>query len=604
MDNKYRIKADRANPISNGYICKKGVSAGNFFARGNRVSDFSIYGSKVTQQVFFENLALKLKDITESYGSDAIGVYFGTNAILGAAGIWSGMGFLYRINSKSFFTVCSIDNIDKVFVAHQITRGCNPSVLSIPDLNNTDFLLIIGSNPVISNGHLYSNINFKKKLSGVIARGGFVLTLDPRKTETAKNSSLHIQLPPKADPLVLLILVKEYLYRNSLDEVAARLKLSNEEIGQLKCLMESIRFLTPESVAKSLDVTAHSIQRVIDLFIASRGFSYITGTGVSFSEYSILTEWLCWFLCALKDGFGRKGGNYLVGGAPAIDKEIHATPDFAFDDAVSGKKRRAFELPCAALVDYVESGRLKALFVFGGNPITAFPGDTVSTLKKLDLLVSLHTHHNAVTEISNYVAPVCGPFERSDSTAYVQASISQTVSQYTPPVFGTYNNSIESWPFFSLLGDCLGLDVTRLGKPSDSIRSDEVLETIKKFKIKSAYPNSGEVTDAESGCGLNECSPKGRPNILDNVFIEKATGYIKEPPLIKNGHVTDGPDRFNLICGRAKNFMNSENIVDENNKNVNFLHMNTVDASTLGLFNGNQVYVSRLSHSGGRLRSK
>ncbi len=158
------------------------------------------------------------------------------------------------------------------------------------------------------------------------------MTLDPRRTETAKNSSLHIQLPPKTDPLVLLILVKEYLCRNSIDEVAARLKLSNEEIGTLKYLMESIRFLTPEFVAKSVDVAEHNIQQVIDLFIASRGFSYITGTGVSFSEFSILTEWLCWFLCALKDGFGRKGGNYLVGGDSVIDKEIHVTPDFALPE--------------------------------------------------------------------------------------------------------------------------------------------------------------------------------------------------------------------------------------------------------------------------------
>lgn len=102
-DNKYRIKADRANPISSGYICNKCVNAGSFYKRKNRVSDFLIYGSKVTQRSFFENLPTKVKGIIESYGSDAVGVYFGTNAILDAVGIWSGMGFLYRINSKSFF---------------------------------------------------------------------------------------------------------------------------------------------------------------------------------------------------------------------------------------------------------------------------------------------------------------------------------------------------------------------------------------------------------------------------------------------------------------------------------------------------------------------
>lgn len=131
---------------------------------------------------------------------------------------------------------------------------------------------------------------------------------------------------------------------------------------------------------------------------------------------------------------------------------------------MSGKKRRASEIPCAALDNYVESGRLKSLFVFGGNPVSAFPGDTASTLKKLDLLVPLNTHHNAVTEISNYVAPVCSPLERSDSTAYVQPSIFQNIPQCTSPLVESYQNSIESWRFFSLLGDCLGVDVTRLGK--------------------------------------------------------------------------------------------------------------------------------------------
>ena len=108
-------------------------------------------------------------------------------------------------------------------MAHEITRGANPGAVNVADETFSDFCLIAGSNPIRSNGHLYSNINFRKRLGEHQKGGNFSLCIDPSRTETAKASSLHLGIKPNTDHVLLSFFLKSIFDAVSHDELLSRL---------------------------------------------------------------------------------------------------------------------------------------------------------------------------------------------------------------------------------------------------------------------------------------------------------------------------------------------------------------------------------------------
>jgi anaerobic selenocysteine-containing dehydrogenase len=346
-----KILSDKENPHSRGYFCKKGARLYDYYNKENRIFDYSIRNKIIDEKSFFISLSTDLKSITEKFGPDSIGIYFGTHAILDAAGMWNGMGFLLRIGSNSMFTVSSIDNIDKTFVTHHLTRGRNAGLVNIADIENSKTVLIVVSNPIISNGHLYSNINFKKKIIELNKKkGGFTICLDPRKTSTANYCSEHLQITPNTDWLVLLYILKLYI-----KFVGERKFLKNLRFKQNKnvdIFFLILKKLSIELVEKSTNLTKLQIKKVAKEYIKSNSFCFISGTGVSFSETSIISEWLLWILSSSKNYQGISKN--FIRRANEVSKEtIKITPNFSSRFTPDKKFAKSNELPCSAIKSLV-----------------------------------------------------------------------------------------------------------------------------------------------------------------------------------------------------------------------------------------------------------
>ena len=585
-----KILSDKENPHSRGYFCKKGAKLYDYYDKENRIFDYSIRNKIVNEKSFFISLSTDIKSIIKKFGPDSVGVYFGTHAILDAAGIWNGMGFLLRIGSNSMFTVSSIDNIDKAFVQHHLTRGRNAGLVNIADIENSQTVLIVGSNPIVSNGHLYSNINFKKKIIELNKKkGGFSICLDPRKTSTANYCSEHLQITPNTDWLVLLYILK--LYIEFIGERKFLKNLRTKQNKNVDIFFLILKKLSIELVEKFTNLKKLQIKKVAKEYIKSNSFCFISGTGVSFSETSIISEWLLWILSSSKNYQGISKN--FIRRANEVGKEtIKTTPNFSTIFTPDKKFARSNELPCSAMKTLVDKKKLRALIVFGGNPMSAFPSNIKNALKKLEVLVSLNTHTNSTTKLSNYIVPVAGQLERDDATFYIGTNKSNNVQQITKKIFNTDKRIIESWKFFSKLGDAMDIDVANLGKPTSNLSAFDIINSINKSRVDilNAYPNNSNFNSDVKKISIFDCSPQYSPDFFSPIFIsELKKKFEKVLSLKKNSKFRD----FYLISGRLSENLNSA-LVTDNFKEKNFVFMNPLVIEALNLKVNKDIKITSL----------
>ena len=586
-----KVRGDKTNQHSKGYLCRKGANISRYYDNLNsRIKDFYYQKNVISEEAFFYSLSDEIKKIIQQYGPNSIGVYFGTHAILDSSGIWTGMGFLYRIGSHSFFTVGSIDNIKKVYVLHEITRGANPGAVNVADEAKSDFCLIVGSNPVISNGHLYSNINFKKRLREHRKSGGYILCIDPRKTETAKAANLHLQVRPDTDHFILAFFVKSVLENLEENEAVERL-FSKGDKRNLSKLRKALKDLCAPTVAYLCDIEESDLLHSVDKFLACKKLSFISGTGVSFASRGILTEWLLYVLCCLKGGFGPKSGNRFHGSIRQNSSSNNLDfSSFATKRLADGKAARETELPCSSITNLIADNELRALIVVGGNPVASFPSDITKSLASLDVLVCLNTHHDQTTKLATHLCPVSGPLERADSTAYISANITSGLSQYTKALKLDDNPIIPVWKFFAKLGDCMGIDVTQLNKESEKISTKNVISTIRGVD-DDFFKKPPKSVDVEK-LNLAEISLNNSPNILETRFIDELKTVLTELPVTyEDEHI------FSVVSGRLNNSLNSANICDgDNTNNENLIYINDQDFEKINKKSMSNVNVISLSN--------
>ncbi len=580
-DGKIKVKGDKKNPHSKGYICRKGANIAHYYNSTSRINKYYVRNSIVEGDFFFKSLSEKLKQIIKNNGPNSVGVYFGTHAILDSSGIWTGMSFLFRINSQSFFTVASIDNIKKIYVAHQVTRGANPGLINIADISNADLCLIVGTNPVRSNGHLYSNINFKNRLKEHRNSGRFSVCLDPSRTETAKTVNLHLQLKPNTDYIVLAFFVKCIL--DKLDEKETRKKLFlKKNSPEITILKSTLKRLSLSKVASLCDIEKNSLSNTVEKLLKSSKISFMSGTGVSFSETGIITEQLLYMLCALKDSFGSKKGNGFLG----CVKQDKVSDELRFSSFTSkilsnSKVARENELPCSAFKDLVKEKKIRALIVFGGNPVASFPSDINAALSSLDVLVTLNTHHDQTTKLANYICPVAGQLERADSTAYVAANIASGVSQYTDAVFPVKNEIIPAWKFFSRLGDMMGLDVTKFKKSTDEISTDNVINSIRGFNSQ-CFKTKAQRNKVRK-LNLVNISLNRTPNLLPQSLISELKDRLSKCLNVFTKDENINSQDFTLVSGRLNDFLNSAKILKSGTHDENQVFINDQDYQNLNI---------------------
>jgi anaerobic selenocysteine-containing dehydrogenase len=456
-DQIVRVKGDSDHPLSKGYMCPKGRALGRAHHNPAAITRPLIRrGSNlvpVSWDECLDDIAVRLRNVRDRYGPNAIGFYFGSGLGMDASGYRMAEGFYKSFGTPPRFSPLTIDGTAKVLVASLIGGfpGLNPKT----DYDDVDMLLYVGVNPLVSHGHNTGMFN-PAALIRATARRGEVWTIDPLFTETAKFSTRHIASYPGKDYAILAWLVREILEGGPIN------------LAQPVTGMEELRAaLAGFNRANAAAIAGVTEQELQDLLTAIRRKGHVaveTGTGVTMSSSANITQWLSWVLMILTGMMNRKGGAWFHPGfitqfdsfqLPIVDNPF--SPGAPTMPEVSGI---IGDWPCAVLPGEIAAGNIRALVNFGGSLIRSFPDANVlaPALRNLDVNVNFEIVNNETTALSTHVLPTKDQVERPDISFWDTLSASVSLL-YTQAVVEPMGERRSAWWAISQLMRRMGLAV-------------------------------------------------------------------------------------------------------------------------------------------------
>ncbi|MFE2705390.1 molybdopterin oxidoreductase family protein [Streptomyces mirabilis] len=406
-------RGDRDDVFSKGFICPKGASFGAADGDPDRLRTPLVRTGgelrEATWQEAFDAIAEGLGPIVEQYGPHALGIVLGNPNVHTMAGALYPPVLLSALRTHSVFTASTLDQMPK-HVSSGLLYG-DANAIPVPDLDHTDHLLLIGANPLESNGSLCTAPDFPGKLKALRARGGTLTVIDPRTTRTAKLADRHVTIRPGTDALLLaamtFVLFEEKLV--DLRELAPHVQDVEE-------LATAVRDFTPEAASEACDVDADTIRALARELAAAPTAAVYGRIGSCTVPHGTLASWLVDVLNILTGNLDRPGGALFP--QAATDKTPRpAGPGRGFalgrwHSRVSRHPEAKGELPLAALAEEIdtatpEGSPVRALIAIAANPVLSAPdGDRLDkALDSLDFMVSVDPYLNETARHADVVLP-------------------------------------------------------------------------------------------------------------------------------------------------------------------------------------------------------
>ncbi|GGL08932.1 molybdopterin oxidoreductase family protein [Streptomyces flaveus] len=406
-------RGDRADVFSQGFICPKGASFGAVDADPDRLRTPLVRKDgelrEATWDEAFDAVAAGLRPIVETYGPHALGVVLGNPNVHTMAGALYPTVLLGALGTRSIFTASTLDQMPK-HVSSGLLFG-DANAIPVPDLDRTDHLLLIGANPLESNGSLCTAPDFPGKLRALKARGGTLTVIDPRRTRTAKLADRHVSIRPGTDAL-LLAAMAYVLFEEKLTDLGELAEL----VQGLDEIPDALRDFTPEAAAGACDVDAATIRTLARELAAAPTAAVYGRIGSCTVPHGTLASWLVDVLNILTGNLDRPGGALFP--QAATDKTPRpAGPGRGFalgrwHSRVSRHPEAKGELPIAALAEEIDTATaegepVRALIAIAANPVLSAPdGDRLDkALGSLDFMVSVDPYLNETSRHAHVVLP-------------------------------------------------------------------------------------------------------------------------------------------------------------------------------------------------------
>ncbi|MFI8932841.1 molybdopterin oxidoreductase family protein [Streptomyces sp. NPDC053474] len=412
-------RGDRADVFSRGFICPKGASLGASDADPDRLRRPLVRtGGRLAEASWdeaFAAVAAGLRPVVERYGPHAVGVVLGNPNVHTMAGALYPPVLLGALGTRSLFTASTVDQMPK-HVSCGLLFG-DPLAIPVPDLDRTDHLLVLGANPLESNGSLCTAPDFPGRLKALRARGGLLTVVDPRRTRTARLADRHLAIRPGTDAL-LLAAVAQVLFADGLTRLGA---LADHVTG-IDELADAVRDFTPEAVTTACDVPAATIRTLAHELAAAPTAAVYGRVGASTVAHGTLTCWLVDVLNVLTGNLDRPGGVLFplsaTGRAPRPAGPGRGFALGRWRSRVSGHPEAKGELPVAALAEEIDTqprvpdsglgeSPVRAVIAIAANPVLSAPdGDRLDkALASLDFMVSVDPYLNETARHAHVVLP-------------------------------------------------------------------------------------------------------------------------------------------------------------------------------------------------------
>jgi anaerobic selenocysteine-containing dehydrogenase len=449
-----RIRGDADDVFSHGFLCPKGTALADLQEDPDRVREPLLRQADGTFRAVswdeaFAEIDRRLPAIAAEHGRDAVGAYIGNPSAHALGPMVYGRVLLKALGTKSLFSASTVDQFPKQ-MASALMFG-TPASVPIPDLDRTSFLLMLGANPMASNGSLMTAPDVRGRLRAIRARGGRIVVVDPRRTRTAQEADEHVAILPGTDALLLMAMV-HVLFAEDLVTLGACDRL----VAGLDEVREAAAAFAPEAVAGACGVDGDVIRRLArELAAAESGVVY-GRIGTTTQAFGTTASWLVDVLNVLSGNLDRPGGAMFslpAVGSPTTRGEPGRGRGASFGrygSRVRGLGEIFGELPVAAMAEEIDTpgpGQIRALVTIAGNPVVSTPNSTRldAALAGLDFMVSVDIYVNETTRHADVILPAPAPLEKAHYDLLLSGFGVRDVANWSEPVLAPPDGMLEEW---------------------------------------------------------------------------------------------------------------------------------------------------------------
>ena len=445
------IKGDKKDTLSKGHICPKATALEDLYLDKNRlktpIKRTSNGWIDISWEAAFDEIETELKRIQKKYGKNAIGSYRGNPTVHNIGLMLFGAPFLQSLGSNQKYTATSVDQLPHHFASLMLFG--HYLLFPIPDIDRTDFMLIMGGNPAVSNGSIMTAPDFSNRLKAIKKRGGKVVVVDPRFTETSKIANQHYYIKPGTDALLLLSLI-HVIFEEKLSDLG---HLEAHTSG-LEIIKDQVKKYDPKKIAAIIGFTSEEIQQLARDFATSKTAVCYGRMGLSTQEFGGLCQWLVTVLNCITGNLDTVGGALFT--KPIIDivgmskmtgktgsfntrqSRVHKLPEFTG------------EFPVSTLADEILTpgeDQIKAMITIAGNPVLSTPNgkQLEKAFESLEFMVAIDIYLNETTKYANIILPTTSGLETPLYDLVFHQFAIRNTAKYSEALFEKAENQRHDW---------------------------------------------------------------------------------------------------------------------------------------------------------------
>jgi anaerobic selenocysteine-containing dehydrogenase len=478
-DRVTRIRGDRDDVFSHGFICPKGSTLKQLHEDPDRLRTPLVKRDgtfvEATWDEAFEEIERRLSAVVETHGPNAVAVYLGNPNAHTLAGQLYARPLIRALGTTNVYSASTVDQRPKELSAGMMF---GPGlIVPVPDVDRTDHLLVLGANPYASNGSLATAPDWPGRIEALRARGGRLVVVDPRRSRTAEEADEWVPNRPGADGLLLAAMA-----RTLLDEDLVDLGDVEPYVDGLDRLDAALAPFGPDEVADATGVDPDTIQRLArELAAAERAVVY-GRIGTTTAEFGTISSWLVDVLNICTGNLDRPGGAMFTRAAVGASN-TRGAPRFGRDVSIGRRRSRVRgmgetlgELPAVCLAEEMDTpgeGQVKAFFCLAGNPVLSTPngGRLDAALDGLELMVAVDIYVNETSRHADVILPAPSALQKGHyDIALLQLGL-RNVANWSEPVLPLDDGQLDEWQVLAKLA----LIAQRMGAKADPAAVDDLM---------------------------------------------------------------------------------------------------------------------------------
>ena len=448
-----RVRGDADDVFSGGFLCPKAVGLQALHEDRDRLRTPLIKRDgrfvEASWDEAYAEIERRLPPVIARDGADAVATVLG-NPVSHKMGLMLAFPRLAKaLGTRNMYSASSVDQVPKM-LSVGLMFGSWLSV-PVPDIERSDFLLILGANPMVSNGSLWTVPDFRGKAKALRARGGRIVVIDPRRTETADVADAHHYIRPGADVFFLLGLAHT-LFEESLIQ-PGRLA---DHLNGLDEVREAVRDYAPERMAARCGISAETMRALARQLAGTRRGAVYGRIGTCTQQYGTLASWLIDVLNVLTGHLDHEGGA-MFPKAAAFAANTRGKPGAGrgvisgrYRSRVSGAAEIAGELPLTCLAEEIDTpgaGQIKALVTVAANPVLSAPNGArlAAAFERLDFMVSMDIYLNETSRHADVILPGVSPLEDAHYDVTFTQFSHRNHARYSAPVLARAEGQPDEW---------------------------------------------------------------------------------------------------------------------------------------------------------------